>query len=139
MTKTIITPQVAWELALEDLGLSHLTIKEASRGRTSAYKRSRIQVNESTGKMRGATVAPINPSLKGMGKYVDNRHDIVYHPHYNGVTVHHKKDIVINWDYPPTRTGRRDRSNKLWHWSLNSFTAMGADQCPLRKFMAGTT
>ena len=38
----------------------------------------------------------------------------------NGVTVHQKEDIVINWDCPPIHTGWRDRSDKLWQWSLKA-------------------
>ena len=68
MIDAIITPHVTRELELEDLDPSHLTIKDAGGGRTSAYSRSRIQVNESTGKTGGASVAPINQSLKGIGK-----------------------------------------------------------------------
>ena len=36
------------------------------------------------------------------------------------MTVHGKEDIVINWERPPICTRWRDRSNKLWHWSLKT-------------------
>ena len=127
-TDAIITPQVARELGLEDLGPSPLTIKDAGGGRTKALHKSRIQVNESTGETGGATVAPIHQSLEGIGKYVDEGNVVVYHPHYNGVTVHRKEDIIINYDRLPIRTGWRDRHDKLWHWSLKAPIPTELDQ-----------
>ena len=103
-TNATITPQVARELGLEDLGPSPLPIKDAGGGQTAALHKSRIQVNESTGETGGATVAPINQSLEGIGKYVDEGNVVVYHPHYNGVTVHRKEDIVIHYDRLPICT-----------------------------------
>ena len=81
---------------------------------------SRIQGNESTGKTGKATAATINQSLGGIDNYVDKGNVVVYHPHYNGVTVHRKVDIVINWERPPVCTDWRDRSNKLCQWSLKT-------------------
>ena len=70
--------------------------------------------------MGKATVAPISQSLENIGKYTNQGFVVVYHPHYKGVTVHHKDDIVIDWSRPPVRTGWRNRSDKLWHWSLKA-------------------
>lgn len=73
-------------------------------------------MNKSTGKTGTTTVVSTNQSLEGIGKYVNKWYVVGYHPHYNGVTVHRKEDIIINWDQPPIRTGWRDRNGKLLHW-----------------------
>ena len=80
-TDAIITPQVACELGLEDIGPSPSTIKDAGGGQTAALNRNRIQVNKSTRETGGATVTPINQSLEGISKYVDKGNVVLYHPH----------------------------------------------------------
>ena len=66
---------------------------------------TKIEINEATGETGPATVAQIQRSLEGIGKYADKGYVIVYHPEYEGVSVHQKEDIVIDWSRPPIRTG----------------------------------
>ena len=116
----IVTPGVARELKLDNLGQSATVIRDAGGRLTPAANKTRLQVDESTGETGDAIVAPIHHSLEGVGKYSDKGYVVVYHPHYDGVTVHKKDDIIIDWKRPPIRTGWRDRQDKLWHWSLKA-------------------
>ena len=116
----IVTPTDAQALGLADLGPSRLSISDAGGGITPGLNTTRIEINGVTGETGPATVAQIQQSLEGIGKYADKGYVIVYHPDYEGVSVHQKDDIVIDWSRPPIRTGWRDRQDKLWHWSLRA-------------------
>ena len=116
----IVTPTDAQTLGLANLGPSKLSIVDAGGGSTPGLSTTRIEINEATGETGPATVAQIQRSLEGIGKYADKGYVIVYHPEYEGVSVHQKEDIVIDWSRPPIRTGWRDRQDKLWHWSLRA-------------------
>ena len=61
----------------------------------SRANRTRLQVNESTGEAGDAIVAPIHNSLEGVGKYSDKGYVVVYHPHYDGVTVANEEDRAV--------------------------------------------
>ena len=116
----IITPQDAHGLQLDNLGQSDKLIRDAGGRLTPAANNTLLRINESTGKAGKAIVAPIQRSLEGVGKYSNRGYVVVYHPHYEGVTVHEKDDIIIDWQRPPVCTGWRDRTDKLWHWSLKA-------------------
>ena len=51
-----------------------------------------------------AILGPVEQSLEGVGQYADKGFLIVYHNAYNGVSVHRKDDVVINWDREPRGT-----------------------------------
>ena len=116
----IIAPRDACELQLENLGQSDKVVRDAGGRLTPAANKTRVQINESTGEAGDAIVAPIQRSLEGVGKYSDRGYVVVYHPHYEGVTVHERDDIIIDWQRPPIRTGWRDRQDNLWHWALKA-------------------
>ena len=77
-----------------------------------------MQTDDVTGATVKAAVAPINRSLEVIVKYVNDEYLIVYHLEYEGVSVHKREDIVIDWKHLPVRTGWRDRQDKLWQWLL---------------------
>ena len=79
-----------------------------------------IRKNEVTGGVGKAILGPVQQSLEGVGQYADEGLVIVYHDAYNGVSVHRKEDVVIDWSREPVRTGWRSPTDKLWHWELKA-------------------
>ena len=116
----IITPQDTHRLQLENLGQSDKLVRDAGGRLTPAANNTLLRINESTGEAGEAIVAPIQRSLEGVGKYSDKGYVTVYHPHYEGATVHERDGIIIDWQRPPVCTGWRDCQDKLWHWSLKA-------------------
>ena len=77
-----------------------------------------ILKNEVSGGVGRAVMELVKRLLEGIGQYADEGFVIVYHDGYNGVCVHRKEDVVIDWSRAPVRTGWRSPTDKLWHWEL---------------------
>ena len=116
----IVTPADAAALGLPNLGPARVNIVDANGGVSRASNETLIQTNDSTGTADRAVVGPVARSLEGIGKYTDQGYVVVYHDGFNGVSVHPKTDVNIDWTNEPIRTGWRDKQDGLWHWSLKA-------------------
>ena len=59
--------------------------------------------------VKKAIIAPgTKHSLKGMPQYADAGCYIIYHPEFEGVTVHRQEDINITYNKPSVESGWRD-------------------------------
>ena len=111
----IISPADSIALGLPNLGPSAMRIRDANGGTTNAMQETLIQKNEVSGGVGRAIVGPVERSLEGIGQYADEGFVIVYHDAYNGVSVHRKEDVIINWSRASVQTGWRSPTNKSWH------------------------
>ena len=116
----IIAAKDSASLTLPNLGASTTRIRDANGGLSNATQETLIQKNEVTGGVGKAILGPVQQSLEGVGQYADEGLVIVYHDAYNGVSVHRKEDVVIDWGREPVRTGWRSPTDKLWHWELKA-------------------
>ncbi|EJK62784.1 hypothetical protein THAOC_16590 [Thalassiosira oceanica] len=116
----IIKPAHASALGLRSLGPSQMNIRDAGGGITRGRHRTAIEINSATGAAGSATVAPIRDSLESTTKYADEGFVVVQHPHFDGITVHRKEDVVIDWSSKPIRTGWRDTETDLYRWELRA-------------------
>ena len=78
-----------------------MQIRDAHGGTTIASGETLILKNEITGGAGKAILGPVERSLEGVGQYADEGFVIVYHNTYNGVSVHRKEDVVIDWSRKP--------------------------------------
>ena len=97
-----------------------MRIRDAGGGVTRGQQRTAIEINSVTGGAGPATVANIQDSLEGTGKYADQGYVVVQHPDFDGITVHPKEDVTIDWSSPPVRTAWLDPNTKLYRWELKA-------------------
>ena len=90
-----------------------MRIRDANGGTTNAMQKTVILKNEVSGDVGGAIVGPVERSLEGIGQYADEGFVIVYHDGYNGVSIHRKEDVVIDWSREPVWTGWRNPTDRL--------------------------
>ena len=97
----IIATKDSQALALTNLGPSATRIRDAHGGTTNAMGETLMLKNEITGGAGRAILGPVKRSLEGVGQYADEGFVIVYHDAYNGVSVHRKEDVAIDWSRAP--------------------------------------
>lgn len=109
-TGFFITEEGAKEAGLPILGPSTKAIAVANDEIAWAKHKTRLPYDLPASMMEGDVVPKFSHSLVGVKPFADAGCISVFHPHQEGVTIHQKEDVKIEFLAPPIVQGVRDES-----------------------------
>ena len=118
----VFTPRDAERAGLPNLGPLNRLISDANDGISQAAGQTRVQRKGLPPEASDGLIAPqIQHSLTGGTAFANQGLIMIFHPHYEGVTIHRREDVDITCTGDPVVTGYREQTGKgFWRVPIES-------------------
>ena len=112
----VITPRDEKRAELPNLGPLDKLISDANGGISQATGRTRLRRQGLPPKVGDGIIAPqMQHSLTGGTAFADQGLIMIFHPHYEGGTIHWREDVDITCTSDPVVTGYREQAqHSFW-------------------------
>ena len=121
----IITSRDADRAGLERLGPSSKLILDANEGISQASDKTQVHRPGLPPEASNGIITPrVQHSLTSGTAFDDQGLIIIFHPHFEGVTMHRQEDVDIRYTGKPVVTGYRERTgHRFWRVPITAPTS----------------